>query len=157
MYVNKPQTLFYVLVPSFVTLTFHLHLKNKPSKTTKDCKSLFTLNVWYWQVNLEKIHIPAEITTQIKHYSIHKFLLSVVCNLFWALMPLLASTWVPLLVLYSDLCTKLTTFPLGQWQVTSQCAFVQLSVVHSQPDGRKEEGRTGNAKTISPHEIFGRG
>jgi len=34
--------------------------------------------------------------------------------------------------------------------VTSQCDFGQLSVVHSWPDGRKEEGRTDNAKTISP-------
>jgi len=34
------------------------------------------------QANLEKIHIPAEKKTRIKKYSIHKFLLSVVCNLF---------------------------------------------------------------------------
>jgi len=34
--------------------------------------------------------------------------------------------------------------------VTSQCAFGQLSVVHSQPYGWKEEGRTDNAKTITP-------
>jgi len=34
--------------------------------------------------------------------------------------------------------------------VTSQCAFGQLSVVHSRPAGGKEEGWTDNAKTISP-------
>jgi len=33
--------------------------------------------------------------------------------------------------------------------VTSPCALDQLSVVHSQPDGRKEEGQTDNAKTNS--------
>jgi len=34
--------------------------------------------------------------------------------------------------------------------VTSQCAFGQLSVIYSRPEGWKEEGRTDNAKTISP-------
>ena len=34
--------------------------------------------------------------------------------------------------------------------MTLQCAFGQLSVVHSQPDRWKEEGWTDNAKIISP-------
>ena len=38
----------------------------------------------------------------------------------------------------------------GRRQVTSQCDFGQLSVVHSWPDRRKEEGWTDKAKTISP-------
>jgi len=38
--------------------------------------------------------------------------------------------------------------------VTSQCAFGQLSVVHSRLARRKEEGRTDNAKTISPSKSF---
>jgi len=41
--------------------------------------------------------------------------------------------------------------------VTSQCAFGQLSVVHSRMDGQKEEGQTDNAKTISPSKILSRG
>ena len=38
----------------------------------------------------------------------------------------------------------------GRRQVTSQCAFGQLSVVHSPPDRQKEEELIDNAKTISP-------
>ena len=47
---------------------------------------------------------------------------------------------------------KISHLVSGRRQMTSQCAFGQLSVVHSRSDGRKVEGRTDNAKTISPLE-----
>jgi len=41
--------------------------------------------------------------------------------------------------------------------VTSQCAFGQLSVVHSRPEGQKEEGRTDRQRQNNiPLKYFGR-
>jgi len=59
----------------------------------------------------------------------------------WGLTPLLA-------VLSSRYLQETDSFPT--WSVTSQCAFGQVSVVHSRPDGRKEEEWIDNAKIISP-------
>ena len=102
-------------------------------------------------------------------YSIHKFLLSATCLFLsvWGLTPLLAMAFLGHFKgsqSFKDLpgCHN-QCFPqifASNWQlshlvssrrkVTSQCTFGQLSVVHSRPAGWKEEGRTDNAKTLSP-------
>ena len=102
------------------------------------------IQLWIMQgqkANLEKIHIPAEIITLINFFivfiSFYCHLFIFVCMGFYSDIQIFASNW------------QLSHLVSGRRQVTLQCAFGKLSLVHSRLDRRKEEGRTDNAKTIS--------